>query len=391
MIDRRLAAFLLGAAQRIPPGAPERPPGAFVVLCLGDSFTYGNGAPRDLSYPRQLEGLLNEGGGRRRFVVVNGGVPGHNTSQILATLEARLETVRPDLVILLAGMANPWNLRGYHSFRSGRTWSAALLDGLYRVRTFKLAKLLWRDLRRPAARPLPAAAAERIRRANALARECDGLSDRGVFAKAAGCYGRVVALNPADVRAYHGLGVSLTHAGRHREAVSAFMSGVEADPGSPDNVNYGVLVGLCFSREGPDARREIVGFFEKLRERFPEAALPRQVLALVRDEEVRAEDIAAWMEGDLERIVAVCRGRGVAVLMQSYPLQADLRNKDFAARISVPFVDHTEAFGRVISEGRRGEYLVFDGHCSARGYGLMAEGLRRKMAELGMLRERPVR
>ena len=33
----------------------------YTILCLGDSFTFGYGAPHGKSYPEQLEQLLNSG------------------------------------------------------------------------------------------------------------------------------------------------------------------------------------------------------------------------------------------------------------------------------------------------------------------------------------------
>ncbi|MBI5241952.1 MAG: hypothetical protein HY926_15880 [Elusimicrobia bacterium] len=389
------ALRLLGAAQHAGAQPPTRKPGAYVVLCLGDSFTFGTGAPREKSYPRQLEELLNEGAGRRSFQVVNGGVPGCNTAQILEDLEANLAAVRPDLVILLAGMDNSWNLKGFYAHRREKAWRTAVLDRMYRIRVFKLAVLLARDLRRMSAaasaghdlrNPLAEAEAENRRRADPLVDECFSLRDQGAFLEAAELCRRAAALDPGDGRAYFGLGLSLKHAGRHREALRAFMRGVEADPGSPANPSYGELIGIRFSVADPEARREISGFFAKLKERRRGDPLPRQMLELVGDEDVRHEkDIAAWIAADLESIVALCRWRGVQVLMQSYPEGHGLMTREVARSSAVPFVDHTVALAPLIAEGRRGEYLVSDGHCNARGYGLMARNLRRKMAELGLL------
>ncbi len=33
----------------------KREPGAFTILCVGDSFTFGTGAPRGKGYPSQLK------------------------------------------------------------------------------------------------------------------------------------------------------------------------------------------------------------------------------------------------------------------------------------------------------------------------------------------------
>jgi hypothetical protein len=54
------------------------------VLCLGESTTALGGAS---AYPRLLEQILNERGGGRRFTVVNAGLPGITTDQVVAGLE----------------------------------------------------------------------------------------------------------------------------------------------------------------------------------------------------------------------------------------------------------------------------------------------------------------
>ncbi|MBI5240060.1 MAG: hypothetical protein HY926_06280, partial [Elusimicrobia bacterium] len=477
----------------------------------------------------QLEERLNAAGGGRRFVVVNGGVPGHNTAQILEDLEGNLAAVRPDLVILLAGMANSWNLRGYHARRNRTTWGAAVRDGLYRVRIFKLAKLLALDLRRvSAAAPAPRQAApsprpgrkspslclglvlrrlgnmpwaiwafktgvragprspgnanwqelqgiqryarnpavwwdiavffaltapgrdgredgrllrgpppldpkltgwslalrklprvrafalvqplaesvlsilradpgppkglvgpQKMPRSSALVEECTALRDKGDFAAAAERCRKAVELHPDDERAHCCLGLSLKLAGRHREAIRAFMRGIEMAPdarGKINYANYGELSALYFAVKDQDARREIAGFFEKLAEKPSADSLARDMLEVIREEDAQHQErISAWIVEDLGRIVKSCRRRGVRVLMQSYPQELGSLNQDAAARFSVPFVDHTVVFAPLVDHGHYDEYLLPDGHCSARGNGLVAETLSRKIAELGLL------
>lgn len=95
-------------------------PGAPVILCLGDSHTYGAGVSADDAYPARLEQLLRERG--LRASVVNLGAPGMNTSEIRRRLPAWLSSYQPAAVIVLAGVNNGWN-------RRDQSWSD-LEDGL---------------------------------------------------------------------------------------------------------------------------------------------------------------------------------------------------------------------------------------------------------------------
>src|SRR5256885_11060139 len=69
--------------------------GVVRVLCLGESTTYG----AQVAYPEELEKLLNAGG--RRYQVINEGVPGINSNEILRRLDGNLERYRPQVVVAM--------------------------------------------------------------------------------------------------------------------------------------------------------------------------------------------------------------------------------------------------------------------------------------------------
>ena len=84
--------------------------GEFRILCLGESTT----APwyvdnRDISYPAQLQKLLNSENSNIKYRVYNRGEVDSNTGIILSKLEDFLDETRPHLVIIMAG-SNDWNL-----------------------------------------------------------------------------------------------------------------------------------------------------------------------------------------------------------------------------------------------------------------------------------------
>ena len=78
------------------------------ILCVGDSFTFGAGAPPAYSYPSQLEKLLNDNSINKKYVVYNegGSLPGMTSSLVLKNLEENILKYHPDIIIILIGMNN---------------------------------------------------------------------------------------------------------------------------------------------------------------------------------------------------------------------------------------------------------------------------------------------
>ncbi len=102
----RLATLLLPARFERESATAGRPPepGELVVLCVGDSHTFGFGVEPDEAYPVQLEQLLRRHGVRAR--VLNAGVPGRNSRQVREVLPPMLKQYRPSIVIVWTGANN---------------------------------------------------------------------------------------------------------------------------------------------------------------------------------------------------------------------------------------------------------------------------------------------
>ena len=67
-----------------------------IILAFGDSLTFGVGTRPEFSYPSQLAQLIG-------LQVINAGVSGEVTDDGLIRLKEALETLQPDLIILLEG------------------------------------------------------------------------------------------------------------------------------------------------------------------------------------------------------------------------------------------------------------------------------------------------
>lgn len=66
------------------------------ILALGDSLTYGTGASRNMDYPSILQYITG-------INVVNAGVPGNETADVIARLSRLMNEVNPQLTIVCIG------------------------------------------------------------------------------------------------------------------------------------------------------------------------------------------------------------------------------------------------------------------------------------------------
>jgi lysophospholipase L1-like esterase len=99
------AAHFAVVTFRPPPSLKH--PGAPVILCVGDSHTYGVLVPIEDSYPSQLQAQLDRRGIPAN--VINDGIPGQNSSMLRQRLPEILDYYNPSIVIILSSANNDWN------------------------------------------------------------------------------------------------------------------------------------------------------------------------------------------------------------------------------------------------------------------------------------------
>jgi len=82
----------------------EKPPGVYRIVALGGSSTYDVRIEDNAkTFTAQLEKLLKEKYGYQNVQVINAGVPGYNSWEMLINLEFRVLDLNPDLVIIYEG------------------------------------------------------------------------------------------------------------------------------------------------------------------------------------------------------------------------------------------------------------------------------------------------
>lgn len=126
-----------------------------MILCLGDSHTFGVAVPAERAYPAQLARRLAEHG--LVVNVVNLGAPGTNTSQIRRRLPEWLERYQPMVIVVLAGVNDGWNAEevlmadladGMLQGQPGKLWRARMRNALSYLKSYRLAAYLLRRVSR---------------------------------------------------------------------------------------------------------------------------------------------------------------------------------------------------------------------------------------------------
>lgn len=124
----------------------SKPKGAYTIMTLGNSHTYGTGAPAGLSYPAQLEKMLNSQR-EKKYHVVNRGLRNINSTFIRESIESWIKEDQPDLVFIMVGEPNSWNRYGYWNYLKGKNieqkaGTLEKFDFLRMFSTYKFIELL---------------------------------------------------------------------------------------------------------------------------------------------------------------------------------------------------------------------------------------------------------
>lgn len=76
-----------------------KPEGTFRIVSMGGSTTYSTGTTAEESYPAFLQQILRDEYGYTNVEVINGGVSGYTTWEILADFQFRVLELEPDMLI----------------------------------------------------------------------------------------------------------------------------------------------------------------------------------------------------------------------------------------------------------------------------------------------------
>jgi len=98
--DGRIRYRLNNLGFRGPDFAPEKTENSFRVLCLGDSFAFGEGVREEDAFPARLAVLLSPVLTPRRVESINAGVQAHGTVDEVALYLRHGRPLKPDVIVL---------------------------------------------------------------------------------------------------------------------------------------------------------------------------------------------------------------------------------------------------------------------------------------------------
>lgn len=411
----------------------DKGPNSTTILCIGDSFTFGIGASMALSYPNQLETLLNQDRGNHKIAVINRGWPGQNSSQIYTRLENYLDEFHPDIVTILVGGQNLVNYYGYQDYlknanKQGINLLVSLNNFLDHIRIYKFGRLLFEDSSRSswtgdeyANENKPARVADETVKEEHGVIECvTGLEEKekgnydkalelilpaaktkNIGAECANIVGSIykdrkeydnaliwfekgISYNPAQFKNYEDIGQTYYDQKKFKEAVIWYKKGFT-------NASYETLHPRCYTGisrafTALNDTEDALAFFEQETKRQTGEDdflrnLAADCLSLFKESR-KNEAVYSWLESDLVKIIKLCKRYKARPILQTYPFMPEINfiYQNVAKEYQISLVDHQKAFEDYTRDDVLDpDYFIPDGHPNSNGYHLMAETIKKTL------------
>lgn len=344
------------------------------ILCIGDSYTYGGNVSWEDSYPYRLWLKFRKALPGKDITVVNEGHCEFNSRQVLAELSGYLDKYKPDMVLALTGSSDKWNLVSFNKqdknlvFRAGADYESYLNsyacevpeqsagDFLRGLRVYKMGHITFLNLQ------------ERFilnRRALKMARLLmDG--------KAPGA--TEDEIQSAVEAVYY---ASKYEAGL--ELALKLLRSVKTDSVYYEkDLSYYYLLAWSFSFQNKYGADRVLAEMRSIMKDRPEFASNKTFAAYMGffgGKEKLERELEARLERNLDAIAALCRTRGVKLVLMNYPRSYTAVNTRLAAaakRNGVLFIDNYPVFEKVTAKSGRARYFMGDDHCTPDGYGVLA-------------------
>lgn len=388
----------------------------FVILCLGDSYTFGIGVDYQDSYPRHLENILDENPPKiRRFKVYNLGIPGSNSSQLANNLQCNIDKYNPDLLIVMTGRNDLWNFADINTF--------SLLDHL---RLYKLVRIIGVNLKDKIQNKMTNIAIAKtnstdhckvknknIKRKN-ITPEADqqvvighNLFEQGRFNLAKKCFLKALQFDPNNVGANRHLGTIYREEAKYELAEKCLKEALAQNEEYEDlsaylelgmvhqvQRKYKLAKGelkkavldsdltylalnelLLLYKNKEEFYKDIEDFRRGIKDKDILAKIDR-LLRFQKDEEF----IYTMMSRNLIKINKISKKNNVRILLQTYPTLDTITKNicKMAEEYHIPLVDNRLIF-------HKKDFFVGDGHCNTEGYRIIAQNTYRTLIKEGII------
>jgi len=359
----------------------------YTILCIGDSFTDGVGAPYGEGFPEHLEHLLLNN--KKSIAVFNKGMPGANTFQVLKKTKFFLENIRPDILIVRIGSNNSSNRSGFSDYVERRDpflgYYRRSRDSFYEIiylfKTFRFFNYYAHRffLKKTRERSI----------VNRMKFENDFFKKKSEIFKLA--KGKIIEDMPIkDVKVlnkkidekmleyYHPSLYTLKGAivlklyNSEDKAADAFIKGVEKDETGFLNSNIYRLKYLMDKSKNNKLKERINVFLKKWI-----AENPRDKPRLASRTTIRE-----WIKDDLDLIINLAKKRKIEIIFHSYPPHAVIYKKwvnstlqQVANSRGVHFVNVEKYFFNLKRKGVdiKKYYADDDDHLNSKGYKINAQ------------------
>ena len=354
----------------------DKPPaplaGATRILCEGDSFTFGIGAPKGFSYPEQLQRMFDDrlpGG----VIVINAGRPGQNSSMILKELPAHIRRYQPNIVIMMAGANDNSNFdeSNYYLFMDG--WPARLsrVDAeLSHLRVYKLFRRVGKTIVRSLAAksngfpPITDHSDEDAYKSfDAQSKPRETLS---VLAKA-------LAKNPNDPVLLYRAGSLSTYLGNDRQAAVLLRRANQQKP-----VNLYILYALLTAYQRVGDEQGVNGTLAKMHALDPDNENIGRLYRYGVPSPDSQQLYVRLLSYNLRQAAALCRAEKVGFVFQTYTDQQWADDVIAAREPGTPLIESRGLFSGL--DPRR--FHAEDGHLNAPGYSLLAKNTYKNLLAL---------
>jgi|GEM_PF-1357475 len=376
----------------------------YTVICLGNSYTYGSGAPKGSRYPDFLQQMSDRQLPKSNVRINNRGVVALNTAELVYELENLTGDLHPDMVILQIGEANRMNRYRFGDYlkrekiHSNELRSVYLRaqDIGYHFKVYKLVIFLRYSIKElfeskmNAREPRPMEYSELLRWLNdsMVAVMDEGRNMSSVFndekriCLATDVFKKATQDDPSNPINYYALGRLYCIQGQFDKGLETFIKGIRINPsyrGEIENRNYIGLRRLHEYSHDDKLHQKIRSFMREFSRTHPAEAVNLMKL----DD----EEILNWISADIDEIVKVLRERNIRIILQNYPpalgkgTNAEWRMKvntllrEKAEDLCLPFVDNEKLFTEAFKADVDRSYYAADGHCNWKGYQLMAKNV----------------